>query len=103
MTLLRTTAFPLLVLAALVAGALPANAATVTVTLKVHANVTFPFNEPAFTTDGLTTCGITVNAGDNADAVLNAAVTSGCIDGWHRRTYPDGSHFITAIKGHGQS
>lgn len=101
MSTLAKTPFLLLTLGLLLATAMPASATTATVTLKVHASITFPFNEPAFTTDGLTTCSISVDAGDDAGDVLDQAVTNGCIDGWDYDLFGS-SRFLTEIEGHGE-
>lgn len=71
----------LVVLLAMMFVPSPVHAASdVTVTLTINAAVTFPFDEPAFTT----TCTVTVPAASTADAVLDGA---SCIDGWSSIDY----------------
>jgi hypothetical protein len=90
---MRLAAASVLLLATALAAA-PAHASgTVTVTLSVNASITFPYDEPAFTTS----CSVTVPDGSSAGDVLDAAATSGCIDGWTAITDPNFGRFLHGI------
>lgn len=95
----KTAALCLLSLAVVAAAAPPASAGTATVKLVVDANLTFPFNEPAY----LASCSVAVAAGADGSAVLNAAVGSGCIAGWTSGSFACCGTFVVGIRGHGQS
>jgi len=92
---MRTLAPACLLLLALAA---PTDAtSSVTVTVGFDASVTFPFDEPAFTSD----CTVTVPSGSDGTDVLDAAVAAGCIDGWDFQTHPTFGTFVTGITGPG--
>jgi hypothetical protein len=84
----------LLLLATALAAAGPAHATgTVTATLQVNASLTFPYDEPAFTTS----CSVTVPDGSSAGDLLDAAQDSGCIAGWTAIDDPNFGRFLHGI------
>lgn len=84
----------------LLALAAPTDATgTATLTVGFDASLTFPFDEPAFTSD----CTVTVPAGSDGRDVLDAAVTAGCIDAWDFDTHPLFGAFLTGITGPGNA
>lgn len=84
----------LLLLATALAAAVPAHATgSLTATLEVNASVTFPYDEPAFTTS----CSVTVPEGSDAGDLLDAAVTSGCIAAWDAIADPNFGRFLHGI------
>src|ERR1044072_945821 len=90
---MRLAAASVLLLATALAAA-PAHASgTVTVTLSVNASITFPYDEPAFTTS----CSVTVPDGSNAGDVLDAAAADGCIGDWTAITAPNFGRFLHGI------
>lgn len=94
---MRTLAPACLLLLAL---AVPTDATgTATVTVGFDASVTFPYDEPAFTSD----CAVTVPTGSDGSAVLDAAVTAGCIDAWDFEAHPVFGAFVTGITGPGNT
>jgi uncharacterized protein DUF4430 len=72
----------------------PATATTnANVTLKVHAQVTFPYNEPAFAAE----CTVSVPVGSDGGSVLDQAVGSNCIEAWESITFPCCGRLVTNI------
>lgn len=83
-------------------SALPAaaNSPTTTATTSSTVNVTLRLSvgEPAVSPQ-YKACGVTVSAGADGSAVLQAAKNSGCISSYQTTTYPGNGTFVDCLDG----